>query len=92
VLQAFQGLVSQNAIPLASQAVQKFCQSTSTEDLLIGIADAAIVAQCRSVAVLPSDYPQRQRPPVATPTKPQRVTLPMPLPVQERYLEVAGSG
>jgi methionyl-tRNA formyltransferase len=34
VLQAFQGLVSQNATSLALQAVQKFCQSTRPVTLL----------------------------------------------------------
>jgi hypothetical protein len=65
-------------------------QGEATEDLLIGIADAEIVT---SSATLPSPpIPAEAATSVATPTKPQRVTLPMPLPVQERYLEVREVG
>ena len=65
-------------------------QSQAAEELLIGIADAAVISNTPER----SPAPAVPEPPVstATQTSPQRVTLPMPLPIKERYLEVRAIG
>lgn len=56
------------------------------EPLLIGIPDAAVVARGTVGTDTATDTASQAA--VATATLPQRVTLPMPKPVHERYLEV----
>lgn len=63
-------------------------QSDGSEELLISIPDAAVIARQSA-----QDAPNMESPSsVATRVKPQTVVLPMPVPVKERYLEVRKVG
>ncbi|MEM9004358.1 MAG: DUF4058 family protein [Cyanobacteria bacterium P01_F01_bin.86] len=65
-------------------------RSSDTENLLIGIPDAAVVAKSVSEPLMTP--PLEIESSVTTQVRPQRVTLPMSVEVNERYLEVREIG
>jgi hypothetical protein len=63
-------------------------QTDGSDELLIGLPDAAVIARQST-----QDEPNSESPsPVATRIKPATVVLPMPVPIKERYLEVREVG
>ncbi|MEL6381196.1 MAG: DUF4058 family protein [Cyanobacteria bacterium J06626_18] len=65
-------------------------RSSDAGDLLVGIPDAAVVSKAVNE---PSTAPSLQaESSVTTQTRPERVTLPMPVAVNERYLDVREVG
>jgi hypothetical protein len=73
-------------IEVETRSYQSSDLDEETDHVLIGIPDAAVIAKGGREADLSANTA------LATQTRPQQVTLPVPQPVKERYLEVRELG